>query len=295
MTIAKFYEASDMSNYKFLYGMMPTEEYYLGKAILYTEGIATGSQSAIYSGNFTYTSFTVNLPPDNPTVQIAVSGGTLSGYTFFHDGIIRANISGFSYDAVSAFIYMQLSMADGAMGTEFLEQIMSGNDTITGSVFNDTLLGFDGNDTISGGRRADILAGGAGNDTLNGEGGTDTITGGAGADIMSGGGGNDTFVYTSLGDVGDKITDFSSYSSNNNDTLKFTSTGFGGLDIGAIDASQFQASNSDVANAANVRFYFENDTGILRYDADGNGAGAAVKIATFTLGTAMTSSDIVIF
>src|SRR5690242_7032627 len=43
-----------------------------------------------------------------------------------------------------------------------------GNDTITGTAFDDTINGGDGNDTITGG---------AGNDTLNGGLGIDTISG----------------------------------------------------------------------------------------------------------------------
>ncbi|MBC7939720.1 MAG: ExeM/NucH family extracellular endonuclease [Chitinophagaceae bacterium] len=52
------------------------------------------------------------------------------------------------------------------------------------------------------------IAGTAGRDTLVGSPGDDIITGGPGADELSGGGGANIFVYTSMRDAGDVITDY---------------------------------------------------------------------------------------
>lgn len=52
------------------------------------------------------------------------------------------------------------------------------------------------------------VAGTAGRDRLNGSAGDDVITGGAGADTLTGGAGADTFVYQSMRDAADLITDF---------------------------------------------------------------------------------------
>jgi hypothetical protein len=52
------------------------------------------------------------------------------------------------------------------------------------------------------------VAGTAGRDTLVGTAGDDVITGGAGADTLTGNGGRDVFVYTSMRDAADTITDF---------------------------------------------------------------------------------------
>jgi hypothetical protein len=52
------------------------------------------------------------------------------------------------------------------------------------------------------------LNGGAGRDTIIGTSGDDSLTGGLGADTLTGGTGRDTFVYTSLRDGTDTITDF---------------------------------------------------------------------------------------
>ena len=48
----------------------------------------------------------------------------------------------------------------------------------------------------------------AGRDVINGSAGDDVIIGGAGADVLTGGGGVNVFVYTSMRDAGDTVTDF---------------------------------------------------------------------------------------
>jgi hypothetical protein len=69
-----------------------------------------------------------------------------------------------------------------------------GNDTITGTAFDDTILAGNGNDTVTGGFGIDYIEGGAGNDTLTGSAGDDTLVGGSGIDTLSGGVGNDTVM-----------------------------------------------------------------------------------------------------
>ena len=92
-----------------------------------------------------------------------------------------------------------------------------------------------------------------------------------------------------------RFIDFSSFAKNNNDVLMFKGSAFGDLDTGALDASMFQSGTAASAKTADIRFFFETDTSILRYDADGSGtAYAAIVIGTFTTG-AVTVSDIVIF
>ena len=60
----------------------------------------------------------------------------------------------------------------------FLAAVFAGNDTLTGSQFDDYLQGFAGNDSISG----DTGPGG-GNDTLDGGVGVNSLAGGAGNDF----------------------------------------------------------------------------------------------------------------
>jgi hypothetical protein len=71
---------------------------------------------------------------------------------------------------------------------------LDGNDTITGTAFDDTIIGGNGNDTITGGPGTDYLEGNAGNDTLTGSAGDDTLLAGSGNDTLSGGVGNDTLL-----------------------------------------------------------------------------------------------------
>ncbi len=76
---------------------------------------------------------------------------------------------------------------------------------IEGTASNDTLIGTVGNDTIYGYAGDDILDGGAGNDWIYGYDGNDTITGGEGNDTLRGYGDNDTYLYN-IGDGDDWIT-----------------------------------------------------------------------------------------
>jgi Ca2+-binding RTX toxin-like protein len=69
----------------------------------------------------------------------------------------------------------------------------AGNDTITGTAFDDTIYGGDGddslvggagNDTFNGGKGHDILVGGAGDDSFYTSDGADVYNGGAGYDVV---------------------------------------------------------------------------------------------------------------
>lgn len=69
---------------------------------------------------------------------------------------------------------------------QFVSELLTGNDSITGSDYNDILIGYAGDDRIEG----DIVAWGlGGNDTLWGFAGSDTLEGGAGNDSLIGDGG----------------------------------------------------------------------------------------------------------
>ncbi|NER07437.1 MAG: hypothetical protein F6K17_35160, partial [Okeania sp. SIO3C4] len=88
-------------------------------------------------------------------------------------------------------------------GTKDIEQVVAEN---TGAALDDQIESGVGEDIqvtpgeeIEGTRRRD---------TLTGTDGDDTITGFQGRDILTGGEGSDRFVYDSLLDAGDRITDF---------------------------------------------------------------------------------------
>ena len=124
--------------------------------------------------------------------------------------------------------------------SEFLTEIMSGNDKFTGTKASEYLFGYSGNDSISGGL------------------GNDTLEGGLGADKLTGGKGADTFIFTSIDESGitlktrETITDFKHSESDK-------------IDLSAIDA------NSSLPNDQSFTYIgtkiFSNDaTAQLRLD-----------------------------
>lgn len=132
------------------------------------------------------------------------------------------------------------------------------NDTIHGLGGNDRLIGFGGNDTLNGGKGDDLLQGGIGSDQL---------TGGTGADQFR----FDTSIL--YGDI-DSISDFEL----GVDTIQMAKAIFLNLDLGALSASAFVTGTS--AQDSDDRIIYDDATGSLYYDADGNGAGAAIKFAS---------------
>ncbi|MEM8794744.1 MAG: LamG-like jellyroll fold domain-containing protein, partial [Pseudomonadota bacterium] len=77
-------------------------------------------------------------------------------------------------------------------GNEVVIDAGDGDDTVTGTNNNDTLLGGEGADTLFGGNGNDTLEGDIGNDELFGGSGNDVLNGGEGEDQLFGGSGNDT-------------------------------------------------------------------------------------------------------
>ncbi|HCQ65641.1 MAG TPA: hypothetical protein DIU07_11030 [Rhodobacteraceae bacterium] len=83
-----------------------------------------------------------------------------------------------------------------------LAQILSGDDLIAMSMFDDNMRGFDGADTMFGFGGSDTLSGDEGNDELRGGSGNDKLLGGLGKDNLRGGADNDTLRG---GDDGDRL------------------------------------------------------------------------------------------
>ncbi len=72
---------------------------------------------------------------------------------------------------------------------------------ITGTEFNDELLGSADADALDGGDGDDTLLADVGDDTLDGGAGNDTLSGDAGADRMTGGDGDDVYDVDDAGDL----------------------------------------------------------------------------------------------
>jgi len=201
----------------------------------------------------------------------------------------------------------------------------AGNNVIEGGAGSDTMLGGAGNDTyfvdnagdkvtefanegtdmiissvgftLAGSHVENLTLTGSANinatgnglaNTLNGNLGANLIDGGLGADILTGEAGADSFRFTSTlgsGNV-DTITDFSVL----DDTIQLDDAIFSAAGaLGTLTSGAFWTGSA--AHDADDRIVYDATTGALYYDADGNGAGAAVQFATTGSGLALTNAD----
>jgi Ca2+-binding RTX toxin-like protein len=196
---------------------------------------------------------------------------------------------------------------DGTAIDDVLEGF-AGADTMDGGAGDDWLLAGSGNDSLTGGTGNDTLDGQYGNDTLLGGDGNDLLESGAGADRLTGGAGADEFHFSAddfyavtrslTAADADVITDFTS----GTDRLVLVffgsnSFGFSGLSAartasGGLDASAFlSGAGAAAATSASHRLIYDSTAGVLRYDADGSGSGAAFVVATLTGTLALTAAD----
>ena len=190
---------------------------------------------------------------------------------------------------------------DGGAGKDYLsggngsDRLFGGfgDDILLGGNGKDVLCGGDGHDKLAGGNAQDVLDGGKGCDLLSGENGNDMLNGGLGADKLSGGLGSDVFCFSSALGCGnvDRICDYSVQ----NDSIRLDNAIFTKLAMtGPLSSGNFTANAAGVAMDANDYIVYECDTGKLFYDADGNGAGAAVQFAVIGAHPAMTAAEFVV-
>ena len=125
----------------------------------------------------------------------------------------------------------------------------------------------------TGNALANVITGNTGANTLGGGDGADTLTGGLGADRLTGGTGADSFRFVTTGDGSDTITDFVS----GTDKIYIVAANFG-LTAGAGANLVINGTPSTAAAA----FVYNSTTGVLGFDSNGNGAGAATQLATLS-------------
>jgi trimeric autotransporter adhesin len=168
-----------------------------------------------------------------------------------------------------------------------LDNTISGNsrnNILSGGLGNDILTGGLGNDTLNGGDGGDDLQGGGGNDTLRGDVDNDTLDGGLGNDILTGGDGGDDFTFStalSAATNKDTITDF--VSGLDYITLDNSNSVFASLSNGALSSENFMLGTA--AGDDNDFIIYNQTTGALFYDADGNTPGGVAAIQFASLGT----------
>jgi Ca2+-binding RTX toxin-like protein len=100
-----------------------------------------------------------------------------------------------SYAHAAGAVNVSLSTTSGSSSGADGHDILHDIENITGSGFDDTLLGNAGVNALSGGDGHDYLRGGGGNDSLSGGNGDDYLDGGTGDDLIDGGAGIDRAAF----------------------------------------------------------------------------------------------------
>jgi serralysin len=167
----------------------------------------------------------------------------------------------------------------------YVENLTLGGTTAingTGNGLNNIIVGNAADNTLSGGAGNDTLSGAAGNDRLNGGTGNDTLTGGLGLDA---------FLFNTALNAAtnrDIIKDFVRA----DDTIQLENAIFTKLVAGVLPSSQFRAGAA--ALDSNDYIVYSIATGVLAYDADGNGAGAAIPFAVLATKPVIAFDDFLV-
>ena len=167
--------------------------------------------------------------------------------------------------------------------------------TLATQTFDRFVAGGSNNNTINtAGSTRDWINAGAGNDTISAGGGNDYIIGGLGNDSITSGGGADTILYYETTEGQDIITDFTT----GVDCLAFRGNNSGGTTFFNFAPGSSLTLGTNFFTSAPPALtpgpIFTFIGGLLSYDADGSGGGAAVNIATFSTGS-VAASDIKFF
>ena len=234
----------------------------------------------------------LSISSNSVTAEVKGSISVGSNGTF-NGKISKISISDGSYsfqiESLSLKIADFLSLTDASA----FSKLLSGSDTI--NINGGTAHGYAGNDKMNGGSVSDMLIGDDGNDVLKGNDGSDTLTGGAGNDEITGGLGSDVIVFNSaLGSNNvDKVIGFIS----GTDRIQLDHSIFSQFSSGSpVSSNNLVIGSGKTAVAAQSDDYliFDSKSGSLYYDADGNGAGKAIKFATLVGISALGDSDFVI-
>ncbi|MBV9528857.1 calcium-binding protein, partial [Sphingomonas sp.] len=182
-----------------------------------------------------------------------------------------------------------ISSISYTLGTNLDNLVLSGTNSTngTGNALQNVIFGNDAVNVLSGAGGDDYLDGAGGNDKLSGGDGNDILIGGAGIDTLSGGAGTDVFGFDAAPastNVG-TITDFSA----TEDTIALSQSAFGGLALGDLSASAFQAGTSATSSA--TRIIYDKASGDIYFDPDGTGSAGKVLFAKVTAGTILSASN----
>jgi hypothetical protein len=146
--------------------------------------------------------------------------------------------------------------------------------------------------TLIGNSAANRLEGLAGRDTLNGGNGDDVVSGGRDGDLLIGGAGADSFRFAGCyaSEAGfDTVRDFV----HGTDKVQIEHYYYGGIESQGGPIAAIEFTKGTAATTANQNLIYNQDTGVLYYDADGTGAQAKIAIALFEGKPVLDASDIV--
>ena len=142
---------------------------------------------------------------------------------------------------------------------------------------------------LTGNAMNNALFGYSGNDRLDGAAGNDDLTGGLGRDILTGGLGEDTFRFAEWGSANyDTVNGFNGV----DDSIGLLGSAFG-LGLGALSSDAFVLGTA--ATNADQHLIYDQASGNLYFDADGNGSGARQQVASLGAGVAVTFQDFFVF
>jgi hypothetical protein len=134
------------------------------------------------------------------------------------------------------------------------------------------------------------LTGTSGDDLIDGKDGDDMIWGKDGSDVLAGGAGEDNFTFdTKLGEANvDTILDFDA----EDDTIRLNDAVFAELERGELSAENFVIGAA--AKDSDDYIIYNNKTGALYYDVDGEDSAAAVQFAVIDNHAKLASADFII-
>jgi Ca2+-binding RTX toxin-like protein len=169
---------------------------------------------------------------------------------------------------------------------------LDGDDWLLGGEGSDRLTAGNGNDTLYGENGNDVLIGGIGNDLIRGNDGADLISGGGGIDILSGNADNDIFVFAEQPVAAnlDRINDFTSGA----DKLQFDASLLGGGLVAGGGVVLVSGVAPTAAGLSGGVFLYNTGNGLLSFDADGQGAGAANAVVRLFGAPTLLISDFII-
>ncbi|HMS82977.1 MAG TPA: calcium-binding protein [Nitrospira sp.] len=192
------------------------------------------------------------------TVDLNLAGAQNTGGSGFDTLVSIENVTGTKFND-TLIGNGSANVLVGLEGNDFLNG-RGGNDRLEGGTGDDFLNGGDGNDTLNGGDGIDTLDGWNGHDTLNGGAGNDTLLGYYGNDTLTGGAGKDTLWGESGNDkfVYTSVSDSPAFGGR--DVIQdFAGNGaFAGdqIDVHAIDANGTLSGNQDFTYIGSNPFTF---------------------------------------